>query len=73
VSEAVAIVSTGSFDEAFDLPAMSRVVGGDSIRVRPEIGGVRLPIGGAVHFERANNAIGAANPLGFQRTGCVEH
>jgi glycine reductase len=72
VPEAVAIVSTGSFDEAFDLPAMSRVVGGPSIRVRPEIGGVRFPIEGPVHLERANNYIGAGNPLGFQRTGCVE-
>jgi sarcosine reductase len=72
VPDAVAIVSTGSFDEAFDLPAMARVVGGPSIRVRPEIGGVRFPIEGPIHLERANNYIGAGNPLGFQRTGCVE-
>lgn len=72
VPEAVAIVSTGSFDEAFDLPAPSRVVGASSIRVRPEIGGIPFPIGGPVHLERANNYVGAGNPLGFQRTGCVE-
>ena len=73
VPEAVAIVSTGSLDEPFDLPAMSRVVGGgDSIRVRPEIGGVRFPVDGAVRLERGTMYAGAANPLGFQRTGCVE-
>lgn len=72
VPEAVAIVSTGSFDQPFELPAMKRVVGGPTIRVRPEIGGVRMPVDGAVRFERANNYAGAANPLGFQRTGCVE-
>jgi glycine reductase len=72
VPEAAAIVSTGSFDEAFDLPKMDRVVGDSSIRVRPEIGGVRFPIDGPVHLERANNYVGAGNPLGFQRTGCVE-
>ena len=72
VPEAAAIVSTGSFDEAFDLPRMERVVGDASIRVRPEIGGVRLPVDGAVRLERANSYAGAGNPLGFQRTGCVE-
>lgn len=72
VPEAVAIVSTGSLDEPFDLPAMARVVGGPSIRVRPEIGGVRFPIDGPVRLERGTMYAGAANPLGFQRTGCVE-
>lgn len=72
VPEAVGIVSTGSFDQPVELPAMPRVVGGPSIRVRPEIGGVRFPIDGAVRFERADNYTGAANPLGFKRTGCVE-
>lgn len=72
VPEAAAIVSTGSFDESFDLPKMDRVVGDTSIRVRPEIGGVRFPVDGPVHLERANNYAGAGNPLGFQRTGCVE-
>jgi len=47
-------------------------VGDASIRVRPEIGGVRLPVDGAVRLERANSYAGAGNPLGFQRTGCVE-
>lgn len=72
VPEAVAIVSTGSFDEPFELPAMPRVVGGPSIRVRPEVGGVRFPIDGAVRVDRRNGLLGSANPLGFQRTGCVE-
>ena len=72
VPEAVAIVSTGSLDEPFGLPKMSRVVGGSSIRVRPEIGGVRFPVDGPIQLERGTMYAGAANPLGFQRTGCVE-
>ncbi len=72
VPEAVAIVSTGNLDEPLDLPAMDRVVGGPSIRVRPEIGGVAFPVTGPVHLERRTLFIGAADPVGSQRTGAVE-
>jgi sarcosine reductase len=72
VAEAVAIVSTGNLDEPLDLPAMKRVVGDPAIRVRPEIGGVAFPVDGAIRLERRTLYSGAANPLGFGRTGSVE-
>jgi glycine reductase len=72
VAEAVAIVSTGNLDEPLDLPAMDRVVGDPAIRVRPEIGGVPFPVDGAIRLERRTLYAGAANPLGFGRTGSVE-
>src|SRR5439155_1816333 len=72
VAEAVAIVSTGNLDEPLDLPAMDHVVGDPAIRVRPEIGGVPFPVDGAIRLERRTLYAGAANPLGFGRTGTVE-
>ena len=72
VPEAVAIVSTGNLDEPLDLPAMDRVVGGAAIRARPEIGGVPFPIDGPISLERRTFYAGAANPLGFGRSGSVE-
>ena len=72
VPEAVAIVSTGNLDEALALPAMDRVVGDTAIRARPEIGGVPFPIEGPITLERRTFYAGAANPLGFGRSGSVE-
>ena len=72
VAEAVAIVSTGNLDEPLDLPAMDRVVGDPAIRVRPEIGGVPFPVDQEIRLERRTLYAGAANPLGFGRTGSVE-
>ena len=72
VPEAVAIVSTGNLDEALDLPAMDRIVGADAIRARPEIGGVPFPIDRAIQLERRTFYAGAANPLGFGRSGSAE-
>jgi glycine reductase len=72
VPEAVAIVSTGNLDEELDLPAMDRVVGDAAIRARPEIGGVPFAVDGAIKLERRTFYAGAANPLGFGRSGSVE-
>ena len=72
VPEAVAIVSTGNLDEPLTLPAMSRVAGDPAIRVRPEIGGVPFPIDAGIVLERRTFYAGAANPLGFGRSGSVE-
>ncbi len=72
VAEAVAIVSTGNLDEPLDLPAMDHVVGYPAIRVRPEIGGVPFPVDQPIRLERRTLYAGAANPLGFGRTGSVE-
>ena len=72
VPEAVSIVSTGSMDEAIDLPAMARVVGAPTIRVRPEVGGVPLAVGGALNLDNRYELFGDANAVGWQRTGCRE-
>ena len=72
VAEAVAIVSAGNLDEPLALPAMDRVVGDAAIRVRPEIGGVAFPVDRAIELERRTLYAGAANAVGFGRTGSVE-
>lgn len=72
VPEAVAIVSTGNLDEPLALPKMDRVAGDQAIRVRPEIGGVPYPIDTAITLERRTFYAGAANPIGFGRSGSVE-
>jgi glycine reductase len=72
VPEAVAIVSTGNLDEPLALPAMARVAGDAAIRIRPEIGGMSFPIDAAIELERRTFYAGAANPLGFGRSGSVE-
>jgi sarcosine reductase len=72
VPEASAIISTGSMDESVSLPAMSRVVGAATIRIRPEVGGVPLAVDGALHLDNRYELFGDANPVGFQRTGCRE-
>jgi sarcosine reductase len=73
VPEAVAIVSTGSMDAAIDLPAMPRVVGASTIRVRPEVGGEPLPVDGPLHLSNRYELFGDANAVGWQRTGCREY
>jgi sarcosine reductase len=72
VPEALAIVSTGSMDEPIDLPPMPRVVGPSTIRVRPEVGGVPLPVDGALSLDNRYELFGDANAVGYQRTGCRE-
>ena len=72
VPEATAIVSTGSMDAPIDLPAMERVVGTPTIRVRPEVGGVPLAVGGALELDNRYELFGDANAVGWQRTGCRE-
>jgi glycine reductase len=72
VPEASAIISTGSMDESISLPAMSRVVGAATIRIRPEVGGVPLAVDGTLQLDNRYELFGDANPVGFQRTGCRE-
>jgi len=72
VPEAVAIVSTGNLDEPLSLPKMASVAGDAAIRVRPEVGGMPFPIDGEIELDRRTFYAGAANPLGFGRSGSVE-
>ena len=73
VPEAVAMVSTGSMDAPVELPALERVSGAPTIRVRPEIGGVPLAVDGALQLGNGYELFGGANPVGWQRTGCREY
>ncbi len=72
VPEALAIVSTGSMDEPIELPAMPRLVGPPTIRIRPEVGGVPLAVDGALSLDNRYELLGDANAVGWQRTGCRE-
>jgi hypothetical protein len=66
------MVSTGSMDEPIELPAMERVVGASTIRVRPEVGGVPLAVDGLLNLDSRYELFGDANAVGWQRTGCRE-
>jgi glycine reductase len=72
VPEARAIVSTGSMDEPIELPAMARLVGAPTIRIRPEVGGVALAVDAALSLDNRYELLGDANAVGWQRTGCRE-
>jgi glycine reductase complex component B subunit alpha and beta len=72
VPEATAIVSTGSMDMPMSLPPMQRVVGSPTIRIRPEVGGVAMPVDAPLELGNRYELFGDANPVGFQRTGCRE-
>ena len=68
-----AIISTGNTDEPVYLPAVERVVGGDTIRLKPEIGGVRLPAAGEINLEMTNEMYCAANQLGASPFSAKEY
>jgi hypothetical protein len=59
-------------DEAISLPALPRVVGAPTIRIRPEVGGVPLDVSGPLELGNRYELFGDANPVGFQKTGCRE-
>jgi glycine reductase len=73
VPEAVAMVSTGSMDEAIELPPMDRVAGSPTIRIRPEVGGIAVPVDGPLRMTNRYELFGDANPVGWQPTGCREY
>jgi len=73
VPEAAAMVSTGSMDEPLVLPAMDRVCGDSTIRVQPELGGVPLLVDGPLDLANGYELFSGANPVGWQRTGCIEY
>jgi hypothetical protein len=59
-------------DEGITLPAMDRIVGASTIRIRPEFGGVPLAVDGPLNLGSRYELFGDANPVGFQATGCRE-
>jgi glycine reductase len=73
VPEADALVSTGSSGRGMLLPRMSRVIGGDSLRLRPELGGVRAPAEGPLELETLDEVYCAAGQIGFGRLAGVAY
>lgn len=70
--EVKAIVSTGSLDRTIHYPKVDRVVGGDSIRLYPEKGGIHLPAGEALDLDYRLEAWCACNNIGMVNTSCDE-
>jgi glycine reductase complex component B subunit alpha and beta len=67
VPEADAIVSSANTEAPVHLPPVERVVGGTEIRLRPEVGGVRLAAAGPLPLEATYEMYCAANRLGAGR------
>ncbi|MBM4435043.1 MAG: glycine reductase [Chloroflexi bacterium] len=72
VPEADAIVSTGSMDEPVVLPEVARVVGSDTIRLDPQVGGVRHPARGPITLDWRLELYGGAAHVGEHRYGRVD-
>jgi sarcosine reductase len=68
-----AMVSTGTYDRPFVLPKIKRVVGGETIRLEPEIGGVYVPAGDEIRLPYAMEILNVCNNAGIVRGGCVEY
>ena len=72
VPEAVAMVSAGTVDDPIELPRPLRIIGQPSIRIRPEVGGVRLDMDQALTRENRSELYGGANAAGWQKVGIAE-
>jgi glycine reductase len=74
LSEADAIVSTGSLDKVLELPAMDRVVGPyEQIKIFPFPGAAFLPAKGALSLEARDVMMGGADIWGDGRFRCEEY
>jgi glycine reductase len=73
VPEAVSMVSTGCLDASLDLPRVARVVGGDTIRLRPEIGGERFPANGPLRMVGRLELFAALGQAGWSRHARVDY
>ena len=73
VPEAVAMVSTGSLDPPVELPRMPRVVGGETIRLRPETGGERYPAAGPLTLDWRLELFASANQGGWGRQARLDY
>lgn len=72
VPEADAIVSTGSMDEPVTLPAVARAVGGDTIRLNPQVGGERHAARGPISLDWRLELYGGAAHVGETRYGRID-
>jgi glycine reductase complex component B subunit alpha and beta len=71
VPEANALVSTGSTKRGVMLPRVERVLGGDELRLRWEVGGIRVPGEGPLALETLQELYCAAGQTGFGRLAGV--
>ena len=65
VPEADALVSTGSTKGGVTLPRVERIVGGDSLRLRPEIGGEHVAAEGPLEIDTPYMLYCSAGQTGF--------
>jgi glycine reductase len=72
VPEADAIISTGSMDEPVILPEVGRAVGGDTVRLNPQLGGERQPARGPIELSWRLELYGGAGHVGETRYGRVD-
>jgi glycine reductase len=72
VPEADAIVSTGSMDEPVTLPRVARVVGGETVRLNPQLGGERIPAKGPIDLSWRLELYGGAGHVGETRYGRID-
>jgi len=72
VPEADAIVSTGSIDEPVTLPPVARVVGGETVRLNPQLGGERVPAKGPIDLSWRLELYGGAGHVGETRYGRID-
>ncbi|AET67202.1 glycine/sarcosine/betaine reductase component B alpha/beta subunit [Desulfosporosinus orientis DSM 765] len=70
--EVDAIISLGSWDPPITLPPVDRVVGGDTLRIRPEQGGIDLPAKDEIKLVDRLEVFTAANEFGFSKLSCEE-
>lgn len=64
VPEADAIVSSANTEAPVRLPAMARVIGGDTIRIKPEVGGVHIDAAGPLALDATYEMYCGANRVG---------
>lgn len=65
VAEADALVSTGSTKRGLVLPRLERIVGGDSLRLRPEVGGEYVAAEGPLEIDTPYMLYCSAGQTGF--------
>lgn len=71
VPEARALVSSGSYEKRMALPRMDGVLGGESLRLLPEVGGERFPAGDELDLQPRHELYCAANQSGAARLRTV--
>jgi glycine reductase len=73
VPEADAIVSCGTYERPIELPPVERVVGGQTVRMDPSLGGVYWPANEALRFNMSLEIYCGVNQMGSGRLRCVDY